>query len=203
MRVAHNICYLKIDARDLKIKIKGNEATVRYMQDYLSDGFSDRGVKILKIAMEESGLKIIYEGFENRTPAARISNTMVKGTIMDWRRAWEDIAINRNLGDLSSFYHPDFHGPGGRNKHAWLDLKLQVAKKFSIIAVDIREIRSSVLADRAIASFQQIFKSDKYADEGRKVLIFKLKDKKPLIINELFVMERKLEPLKVDDFWGP
>jgi len=202
-RIAENTCYLKVTAEDIETKIEKGRAKVKYMQSYFSDSYSDKGYKKLTIVRESDGLKITYEGYEDRTPAAKLTTTKVKKTIIDWRNAWENVAINKKIGDLPSFYHPDFKGPGGKSKKAWMDLKMQVASKFTIIAVDVKGTRSTTLYDQSCACFKQSFRSDKYADVGKKVLVFKLKDGKPLIINELFHMDRKIETLKVDDFWGP
>ncbi len=195
--------YLDVTAEDMKVDPQDGVARVEYTQSYLSDWYSDKGTKILEAKRIDGALKIIFEDFKDNTPSPQVSYAKIKSTIIDWRKAWEDMAIHKKPGDYADFYHPDYRHPKGYNKKRWVDVKFGAAKNFSIIAVDIRNINTSILGDRAISSFHQVFKSDKYADEGTKVMIFKVENGKPLIIKELFFLEQKLEPLNVDDFWGP
>jgi len=195
--------YLDVTAEDMKIDIQDGAALVKYTQSYLSDWYSDKGTKILKVEKTGGDLKITFEDFKDNTPPPQVSYAKIKETIIDWRKAWEDMAILKTPGDYPDFYHPDFHHPKGYDKKRWEQVMFGAAKNFSIIAIDIRNINTSILGDRAVSSFHQVFKSDRYADEGTKVLVFKVVNGKPLIIKELFFLDQKLEPLKVDDFWGP
>jgi len=203
LKEAQSTFYANIEIGEPEISVNGAEATAKFTQTYLSDRFSDSGSKTLTIVREGSGLKITSETFQDATPAPQISTDKLKATILDWRKAWEDIAINKKIGDLPSYYHRDFKGSGGKSLDATMTSKLNVAKGFSILAVDIQNLRMSVLGDQAVASFTQVFKSDKFGDKGKKILVFKLEKGRPLITQELFYLQGKVAPIKFEDFWGP
>ena len=203
LKEAQSTTFAVIEIGEPEIGVNGADATAKFTQTYLSDRFSDSGSKTLTIVREGSGLKITSETFQDATPAPQISTDKVKATILDWRKAWEDVAINKKLGDLPSYYHPDFKGSGGKSLDATMAAKLNVAKGFSILAVDVQNLRISVLGDQAVASFTQVFKSDKFGDKGKKILVFKIEKGHPLITQELFYLQGKVAPIKFEDFWGP
>ena len=203
LKVAEKTIYVSIETGVPEIVIlNANKARVRFDQTYFSDYFSDHGKKLLTIAKEKDGFKIVSEVFEKGSLPQSVPASRIKETVFDWRKAWEDVAIQKSLGNLPDFYHANFLG-GGMNKKAWMAAKMRVAQKFSIIAVDISNLVVFVQGDKAIARFNQKFRSDKYADEGTKVLVFVIEGGQPLITRELFKQGRAIDPLKFDDFWGP
>lgn len=193
---------IMVEISDLRIAIEGDKAVTTFKQDYLSDAFSDSGTKKLTWIKRPDGLFIISEEFQPSTPPAQMTQAQIQENILAWRKAWEELAIKKELGALPSFYSADFKTSTGGTLEKFLNQKLAVAQKSAIIAIDIRDLKISILGDKAIASFHQSFRSESYADEGTKFLLFKLEGGKPKIVREGFHLKRKLPTIDLNDFWG-
>ena len=200
MTIANAIIIIEIS--DVKVTMEGDRVISVFNQNYFCDRFSDAGKKKLTWVKKGPNFLIAAEEFEDHTPAARVSIAQVKEQILGWRKAWEELAIKHELGTLPNYYDPEFKSAAGSSLEAYLNKKLAVAKKSAIIAIDISNINASVLGDRAIASFNQSFRSESYADEGTKILMFKVINGKPVITMEGFHLKKTLQSLDVDDFWG-
>lgn len=191
-----------VEVSDLRVNVEGNRAVATFRQDYLSDNFSDSGTKKLTWEKRGEGLFIVSEEFNAATPPAKMTRTQVQEIVFTWRKAWEELAIKKELGSLPTFYSSDFKTSKGAPLDDFLNQKLAVARQSAIIAIDIRDLKISILNDKAVASFHQAFRSESYADEGTKFLLFKLEEGKPKIFREGFHLKRKLPPINVTDFWG-
>jgi outer membrane protein assembly factor BamD len=47
--------YIRINLSQVKVRVLGDEATVRFIQEYISDSYRDRGWKVLKLKRESDG----------------------------------------------------------------------------------------------------------------------------------------------------
>jgi len=191
-----------IENGEPKIKEESDRITVSFSQTYMSDRFSDAGLRTLVFAKRSPKLLIVSEDFADQTPDAQISPTQLSDRIMSWRKAWEELPIKGDASNLKAFYDPDFKTSSGRPLNSLLDLRLSQAKKSTVFAIDISSIQPSILGDRAVVSFKQTFKSDTFSDEGIKILAFHLVKGKLFITTESFRPIKKLPALKMDKFWG-
>lgn len=193
---------IMVEISNLQVTIEGGKAVTSFRQDYLSDTFGDSGIKKLTWVKRGDNLLIISEEFQPSTLPPQMTQAQVQEQILAWRKAWEELAIKKELGTLPNFYSADFKSSKGGSLENFLQQKLAVAQKSAIIAIDIKNLKISILGDKAVASFHQSFRSESYADEGTKFLLFKLENGKPKIVKEGFHLKRKLPTIDVTDFWG-
>jgi murein L,D-transpeptidase YafK len=114
---------------------------------------------------------------------------LLENIIYRWIEAWE----NKDIKKYMSFYSLNFQGviySGVRkllNYYEWMDYKKRLFDKYNFIKINIKNLNIVISKDYAKVSFYQEFRSDKYSDKGKKILILRKEDNEWKIIKEDFI----------------
>ena len=123
-----------------------------------------------------------------KTIPDKLKTENIKSFLEEWERSWEEKDVERFL----SFYSDRFTWKGGGIKE-WRDYKRRVIGNKRWIDVKIENL--TVLAFRRglseeaeyyVAEFRQVYRSDRYSDEGIKRLYIIKEGKKLKILREEF-----------------
>lgn len=103
------------------------------------------------------------------TPDPAVVETEVRDAVAAWSSAWQGQQLEAYLDSYSSRFQPE----GATTRTAW---ELQRRRRLAspeFIEITLSEVRIEVLgAERAEAAFRQIYRSDRYADEVEKLLLW-------------------------------
>lgn len=86
--------------------------------------------------------------------------------IEQWVQSWQ----NRDIETYKKFYHPDFVGLKTFNFDQWVNYKKRLFLKYQFIHVDVRPEFGIKFKQHVWVRLYQRFESDKYQDQGYKVL---------------------------------
>lgn len=92
-------------------------------------------------------------------------NQEVLGFVEKWRSAW----VAKDIETYIGCYSPSFKS-GGLNREGWRKKKVSLNKRYSYIAVSIKNIKVKTTPSGATVSFFQSYKSDHYENTGTKIL---------------------------------
>lgn len=94
--------------------------------------------------------------------------SVIKDTVGNWAAAWSSRDFNGYVG----FYSANFELPKGQSRAKWeADRKAKIEKK-SNIEVSIDDLKVDGDTAKAVATFTQHYKSDRYSDTTKKALTF-------------------------------
>ncbi len=110
---------------------------------------------------------------------------IVVNFIKKWRLAWQSKDIDTYIGSYDSSFKQ-----GKKDLKAWKTHKERLNKKYATISVTVSDIKISWSKKGATASFDQVYKSDKYNAVGRKTLHLVYKDDSWGIRRELWAQRR-------------
>ena len=101
--------------------------------------------------------------------------------ILGWSSAWEKQDVERYL----SFYNKSFRPGGGKSLAEWKKIRRSRLQLPDWIKITIQDINiTKITAKKIHVEFQQIYQSNSYRDEGKKVMAMELTDGHWLIQSE-------------------
>lgn len=107
------------------------------------------------------------------TISDQTSNDQILSFIEKWRQAWQ----NKQLDDYIDCYAEDFK-EGNKNLKAWRKHKKYLNRRYKTINVKVDEIKIDLQKNAATVQFYQVYKSDKFFEEGYKLLVLTYTDEK-------------------------
>ena len=113
----------------------------------------------------------------------------LEGVVERWRKAWEE----KKIDDYMSFYNARFSSDG-KNRWQWRDYKSRLAKKYTQIKVEIKNLRLLKNDGVVLADFDQVYTSDRFTSIGRKRLYLQQNSKDWKITKEVFVPASGKQP---------
>ena len=179
--------FIRIDIRDIhKQKVNNSRVQVIFIQEYESNSYSDKVLKVLDLVWEDGAWLIaketsmpaakqlppavatIEEVREVEAPVAGAADlTAVEPFVASWVEAWKQKTIEAYL----SHYSKNYSTPGGMSRGAWEKQRDQRLDRPQYIKIDIREMQKQKLDDsRAQVAFIQEYQSDIYSDKVLKTL---------------------------------
>ncbi len=194
-----NYSDIEVIVEDLSILKKDNNFIVNFRQKYISDQYSDYGIKRLYLYKDTEDFKIIGEEWEEAGTLAEgesgkikseqekkekaVQSLTVEGEIKDfldnWIKSWESRDINKYMENYSkSFISQNL------NLRKWRKYKDGLFEKYGRINVDIEELKISKNENDFIINFKQKYISDDFSDYGEKVLYIHKDDGKFKITGE-------------------
>lgn len=103
----------------------------------------------------------------------------VRALIGEWEGAWE----SRDTDRYMTFYSTAFRGMG-RDYQGHRAHKDRLARLYSFIRVEVRNLRISSEGELVVAEFDQIYESDMYREESTKQLYFRYENSSWKIVRE-------------------
>ena len=171
--------------RDMhKQKVNNSRVQAVFIQEYQSDIYSDKVLKVLELIWEDNGWKIAKEtsmaaaldtvpaaivtGVREAAPAPGLTvQTGVEPFVASWAEAWKKKSAEAYL----SHYSRNFITPGGMSRAAWEKQRQQRLARPQYIKIDIREMQQQIVNEsRVQVSFIQEYQSDIYSDKVLKTL---------------------------------
>lgn len=106
--------------------------------------------------------------------------------VEQWRRAWS----RQDVDDYLARYASDFKPADGSSRERWRDTREDRLTQARFIRVEIQNPRVQWLPNnRAQAQFLQIYRSNRYQDQGEKTLVLRPVGKDWKIVSEEFVKQ--------------
>ena len=193
--------YRKIDIRidDLQILRENGVVLARFKQTYKADEFFSDGVKRLYLLKKSPEWKITYEFFTRKrefvgkaqaSVAKNRELSSIKYLLSRWQEAWQ----NKDLESYMAAYAEDFSS-NGLDRAGWRRHKAELNRKTREIRVEVRDLRVKLISSaRAIAHFDQEYRSDRHHDYGRKTLQLVKRDERWRIKKETWIPLKRGEP---------
>ena len=103
----------------------------------------------------------------------QVSNDQIIKFIEKWRNAWQD----KQLDDYIACYADNFQ-QNGKNLKAFRRHKENLNRRYKTISVTLEEIKIDISQNSANVLFYQAYKTDKYFEEGNKLLVLTYTDEK-------------------------
>jgi murein L,D-transpeptidase YafK/type II secretory pathway component PulC len=177
--------FINMVIRDMhKQKVNNSRVQAVFIQEYQSDIYSDKVLKVLELIWEDNGWKIAKEtsmaAAQDTVPAATVTEvreaapapgftgqTGVEPFIASWAGAWKKKSVEAYL----SHYSRNFITPGGMSRAAWKKQREQRLARPQYIKIDIREMQQQIVDEsRVQVAFIQEYRSDIYSDKVLKTL---------------------------------
>ena len=180
--------FINVVIRDMhKQKVNNSRVQAVFIQEYQSDKYSDKVLKVLDLVWEDGGWMIaketsmpaakeevvpttvaLSEVHEAVISAAGITDlAALEPFVASWAEAWKE----KNIEMYLSHYSKDFSTPGGMSRSAWEKQRQQRLAKPQYIKIDIREMQKKKVDDSHVqVAFTQEYQSDIYADKVLKTL---------------------------------
>ena len=98
--------------------------------------------------------------------SADVEADEVKESIEGWARAWSDLDIEHYLG----YYASDFE-PAEGSREAWEKQRRKRFEKAASVDIQIDDLRIYAKKKKALANFEQVYKSATYSDRVPKTLV--------------------------------
>jgi murein L,D-transpeptidase YafK len=99
--------------------------------------------------------------------------------VQDWARAWS----SRDPEAYIAFYHSDFRALG-MNYDAWRVYKARLTKQYSFIDIQVNKLRVFRHNKYTVATFEQVYKSNRFQAVGWKRLYWVGPDEEAKILSE-------------------
>ncbi len=131
-----------------------------YLNDYLGSG------EILASLWSPKGEKTYV-------PPRSVSTQSVEKQLLSFLQGWVKAWESRDVNVYMTYYSRRFRAYG-MNYRKWRAYKRYLARKYKAIDVQIQGIRIKVSRTRAVITFRQKYYSDRFQDDGVKVLKLKL-----------------------------
>jgi len=183
---------IDIQIDGLQILRENDVVLARFTQTYQADAFFSHGVKRLYLLKKSPEWKITYEFFKKKRelvgrPAMKLVRerevSSIERLITRWQEAWQ----GKDIRDYMAVYAKDFFSRG-LDRDGWRRHKAELNRKNRRIQVEVRDLRIHLLSSaRAVACFNQGYRSDTHHDYGRKTLQLVKRDKAWKIKNETWV----------------
>ena len=149
-----------------------NRVEVIFTQEYISDRYTDTGIKELLVERKGTDWKIINETW---MPADALANDkgstdrskQVTDKLAGWLKAWEHQDVNTYL----SFYSNKFKTPKG-SRAKWRNTRYRALKANKNLSIQVSNIQTSQNKNIIELNFTQRFNSKKYSDIGIKELVW-------------------------------
>ena len=103
----------------------------------------------------------------------QVSNDQIIEFIEKWRNAWQ----NKQLDDYIACYAENFQHDK-KDLQAWRRHKENLNRRYKSISVTLDEVKIDLSKDGANVLFYQTYKTDKYFEEGNKLLFLTHTDDK-------------------------
>jgi len=178
---------ISVEISNINIYQNGNLIEANFTQKYMSDTYSDVGIKELIWKNNETGWKIIKETWipkDDSSEAKELDKPInfVSSNLLNWLKAWQ----NQNINVYVSFYSKDFQDPE-RSRSEWEAYRHRALKANSGISIQVSNIKVHQREKIIEVNFTQHFKSDIFSDVGIKELVWKKKGNSWKIIRETWV----------------
>ena len=172
-RLARKYDKIRVEVEKLQLFETNGSLLAKFYQTYRATGLESRGHKILYLAREGDGYRIISEVFkeDRRARKARVARPSVsleeiKVFVETWRGAWE----RKDLESYVQAYDSAFHS-SGMDLEQWRRYKDRLNGKYASLKIHISELRIIGHSGRfARVRFMQDYMADTYHDKGVKDL---------------------------------
>jgi tetratricopeptide (TPR) repeat protein len=162
--------------------------------EFLSKRYDNAILAYKEAIQNDPNWALPYESIKNIQIQQQISQInlekkLLENIIYRWKEAWE----NKDIEKYMSFYSLNFQGVIYSdvrkllNYYEWMDYKKRLFDKYNFIKINIKNLNIVISKDYAKVSFYQEFRSDKYSDKGRKILMLRKENNKWKIIKEDFI----------------
>jgi len=128
---------------------------------------AQRALVTVPVVLEPERVKVAVSTLVVPCPESRFprDEKSIAGFVESWRQAWQ----TKELEDYIECYDSSFT-QGKMNLTAWRKYKKRLNKKYRRIAVSIDDINIDWTRNGARVLFHQVYESDKYYADGRKML---------------------------------
>lgn len=171
-RALKNNKNISIKLSNIQTYQKGkNRVAANFTQEYISDRYTDTGIKELLVEKKGTDWKIINETWK---PADALANDkgstdrskQVTDKLAGWLKAWEHQDVNTYL----SFYSDKFKAPEN-NRAKWRNSRLHALKTNKNLSIRVSNLKINQIKNIIELNFIQEFNSDNYSDVGIKELV--------------------------------
>jgi len=170
--------WIDVEVEELNSKIKNENIEISFIQKYNCPNFFSTGNKSLLLARESEGWKIISEEF-SRIERNEIEPELIS-FVEKWQKAWESMKIKKYID-----YYADEFQIGSFDRQGWYNDKKEKFENSDEIRVKTSNYRITSPDEYFwVVTFDQIYQSGRYSDQGNKLLKIKGKPGNFKIIEE-------------------